>query len=45
MVLAELLKSKRESKGLLIREVTYKVNVDTALISKIEKGDRKPIRE
>ncbi|MCF1420832.1 helix-turn-helix domain-containing protein [Mangrovimonas futianensis] len=45
MKLSELLKSKRESKGLLLREVAYKVDVDTALISKIEKGDRKPTRE
>lgn len=45
MILSELLKSKRESKGLLLREVAYKVDVDTALISKIEKGDRKPTRE
>lgn len=45
MMLSELIKSKRESKGLLLREVAYKVDVDTALISKIEKGDRKPTRE
>ena len=45
MILSELIKSKRESKGLLLREVAYKVDVDTALISKIEKGDRKPTRE
>lgn len=45
MILSELLKSKRETKGLLLREVAYKVGVDTALISKIEKGDRKPTRE
>ena len=37
MILSELLKSKREAKGLLLREVAYKVDVDTALISKIEK--------
>lgn len=45
MILSELLKSKRETKGFLLREVAYKVDVDTALISKIEKGDRKPTRE
>lgn len=45
MILSELIKSKRESKGMLLREVAYKVDVDTALISKIEKGDRKPTRE
>jgi len=45
MVLSELLKSKREKKGLLLREVASMIDVDTALISKIEKGDRKPTKE
>ncbi|TVZ47972.1 helix-turn-helix domain-containing protein [Olleya sp. Hel_I_94] len=45
MILSELLKSKRESKNLLMREVASMINTDTALISKIEKGDRKPTRE
>ena len=45
MILSELIKFKRETKGMLLREVAYMVNVDTALISKIEKGDRKPTRE
>ena len=43
--LSELLKSKREKKGLLLREVASMIEVDTALISKFEKGDRKPTRE
>tara|TARA_R110002096_G_scaffold228950_1_gene418417 strand:+ start:218 stop:505 length:288 start_codon:yes stop_codon:yes gene_type:complete len=45
MILSELLKNKREAQGLLLREVASKIDVDTALISKIEKGDRKPTRE
>ena len=45
MILSELLKYKRESKDLLLREVASMIDVDTALISKIEKGDRKPTRE
>ncbi|WP_010177160.1 helix-turn-helix domain-containing protein [Aquimarina agarilytica] len=45
MILSELLKSKRENKKLLLREVASMIDVDTALISKIEKGDRKPTRE
>jgi transcriptional regulator with XRE-family HTH domain len=45
MILSELLKFKREARGMLLREVAYKVDADTALISKIEKGDRKPTRE
>jgi transcriptional regulator with XRE-family HTH domain len=45
MKLSELIKSKRETKNLLLREVASMIDVDTALISKIEKGDRKPTRE
>ena len=45
IILSELLKSKREKKSLLLREVASMIDVDTALISKIEKGDRKPTRE
>jgi transcriptional regulator with XRE-family HTH domain len=44
-MLSELLKSKRETKNLLLREVASMIEVDTALISKIEKGNRKPTRE
>lgn len=44
-MLAELLRSQRESKELLLREVAALIEVDTALISKMEKGDRKPTRE
>ncbi|TYA53051.1 helix-turn-helix domain-containing protein [Formosa maritima] len=45
MILSEFLKSKRETKNLLLREVASMIDTDTALISKIEKGDRKPTRE
>lgn len=45
MILSELLKSKRETKNLLLREVASMIDTDTALISKIENGDRKPTRE
>jgi len=38
IMLSELLKSKRERKSLLIREVSSMIDVDTALISKIEKA-------
>ncbi|WP_282143595.1 helix-turn-helix domain-containing protein [Cellulophaga baltica] len=43
--LSEVLKSKRESRGLLLRELASKINVDTALISKIENDDRRPTKE
>jgi len=45
MLLSDLLKQKREKKKLLMREVAALVNVDTAIISKIEKGDRIPTKE
>ncbi|GER58133.1 transcriptional regulator [Patiriisocius marinus] len=45
MQLSELLKQKREKKQLLMREVASLVDVDTAIISKIEKGDRRPTKE
>jgi len=45
MKLSELLKNKREINNLLLREVASKIDVDTALISKFEKGGRKPTRE
>lgn len=44
-MLSKLLKSRREKKTLLLRELASIIGVDTALISKIEKGDRKPTRE
>lgn len=43
--LSEILKESRESRGLLLREVAASINVDTAMISKFEKGERKPTRE
>jgi transcriptional regulator with XRE-family HTH domain len=43
--LAKLLKLGREKKGLLLREVASKIDVDTALISKIENNDRRPTKE
>lgn len=43
--LSKLLKERREKKGLLLREVASKIEVDTALISKIENNDRRPTKE
>ncbi len=45
MTLAELLKYQREKEDLLMREMAYKVDVDTAIISKIENGYRVPTKE
>ena len=43
--LGDLLKETRESKNLLLRELAAAIHVDTAMISKFEKGERKPTRE
>ncbi len=40
-----LLKNAREAKGLKTREVAQLLGIDQALISKFEKGTRKPTRE
>jgi transcriptional regulator with XRE-family HTH domain len=43
--LGQILKDSREFKGLLLREVAAAINADTAMISKFEKGERKPTRD
>ncbi|MGY4540088.1 transcriptional regulator with XRE-family HTH domain [Mucilaginibacter sp. UYNi724] len=43
--LITMLREGRESKGLLLREVAAAIGVDTAMISKFEKGERKPTRD
>lgn len=43
--LGQLLKESREAKGLLLREIAASISADTAMISKFEKGERKPTRE
>ena len=43
--LGETVKEYRNAKGLLLREIAAAINVDTAMISKFEKGERKPTRE
>lgn len=40
-----LLKSARENKGLMLREVAQNLGIDQALVSKFESGNRKPTRE
>ncbi len=45
MILPQLIKEQREKKGFLLREVASLIDADTALISKFEKGDRRPTRE
>ena len=43
--LGHILKTKREAKGLLLRQVAAYLDIDQAILSKIEKGDRKPNKE
>lgn len=43
--LGQLLREARDAKGLLLREVGAAINADTAMISKFERGERKPTRE
>lgn len=41
----EIIRAKREEKGLLLRHVSALLDIDTAILSKIERGERKASRE
>lgn len=43
--LGQLLREHRESKGLLLRQVAAALEMDTALLSKFERDERKPNKE
>jgi transcriptional regulator with XRE-family HTH domain len=43
--LGERLRELREANGFLLREVAAKLEVDPSLLSKVERGDKKPTRE
>ena len=43
--LAVIFRNKREEKGLLIRQVAAVTEMDQALVSRIENGDRLPTKE
>lgn len=43
--IGEILREKREEKGLLLRQVAAKLDIDTAILSKIERNERKASRE
>ena len=43
--LGEILRSYREVKGLLLRQVAAALEMDTALLSKYERDERKPNKE
>lgn len=41
----EIIKTAREEKGLFLRQVAAALEVDQAMISKFEKGNRRPSKE
>ena len=41
----ELLRESREKKGLLLRQVAALLDIDTAILSKVERGERKANKE
>lgn len=43
--LGEIIRVEREKRGLLLRHVGASIDVDQALISKFERGDRLPTKE
>jgi transcriptional regulator with XRE-family HTH domain len=43
--LGQTLRKQRETKGLLLRQVAASLDIDTALLSKFERDERKPNKE
>jgi transcriptional regulator with XRE-family HTH domain len=41
----DIIKHEREAKGLLLRHVASELDIDQAIISKFERGERKPTKE
>lgn len=41
----EIIREQREKKGLLLRQLAAQLDIDAAILSKIERGDRKATRE
>lgn len=41
----EIIKAKRDEQNLLLREVSALTEIDQSIISKFEKGERKPSRD
>ncbi len=41
----EILRENREKKGLFLRHVSAKLDIDTAILSKIERSERKATKE
>ena len=43
--IGDIIRNKREEKGILLRQLAAMVDMDSAIISKIERGERKARRE
>lgn len=41
----DIIKTERETKSLLLRQVASALEIDQAIISKFERGERKPTKE
>jgi transcriptional regulator with XRE-family HTH domain len=42
--IGEIIRSKREELGFLLRQVAAKIDIDQAILSKIERNERKPTK-
>jgi transcriptional regulator with XRE-family HTH domain len=42
--IGEIIREQREGKGMLLKEVATALDVDLSLISRIERGDKRPTR-
>lgn len=43
--IGEILRKSRENKGLLLRQVAALLDIDTAILSKVERGERKATKQ
>lgn len=43
--IGEVLRETREKRGLLLRQVSALLDIDTAILSKVERGERKATKE
>lgn len=43
--IGQIIRNKRESLGLLLRQVAASIDIDPAILSKIERSERKPNKE
>ncbi|MGN6804250.1 MAG: helix-turn-helix domain-containing protein [Ginsengibacter sp.] len=43
--IGQIIRERRESKGLLLKQVSITLPIDIAVLSKIERGERNPTRD